>query len=71
MGYWDTWNQKMIIRVLKKNGFWEVKHKKHPKWTNGEVVLIIPNTHSGKDIWRDIVKQIIRDSGIPRKKWRK
>lgn len=41
-------DRKTLIKTLKQKGFKVVSSSKHQKWSNGEIVVVIPNKHSGK-----------------------
>lgn len=61
-----------LTHRLRKLG-WEGPYpgKKHPYMFKNGVFLLIPNPHQGDDIGVDLIKKILKRSGISREEWLK
>ncbi len=68
MGTWNSWKHREVIKFLKKNGFEKIRHNKHPIFSNEKVIFPVP-FHSG-DIPIGTLQEIIKQSGISKKKWK-
>lgn len=55
-------SHKVMIKALKKKGFYIERKGKHDKWTNGKVSIHVPNNHNG--FCRPLAERLLKEASV-------
>lgn len=56
-----AFSRRELINYLKSRGFVQIRHEKHPVFSNGEVILAIPNKREPSKF---TVDRLLKKAGI-------